>query len=426
MPEKVLQAVRGMPDVVPTQVGPWQWFERLVRDTIQGYGYQEIRLPIIEPTQLFARSIGEVTDIVEKEMYTFIDRNEDSLTLRPEGTAGCVRAVIQHNLAITPQRLWYSGPMFRHERPQKGRLRQFQQVGAEVFGIATPDAEIELIALTARLWHLLGVSGSVKLELNSIGSVTARAHYKLALVAYLSERLDELDPDSQRRLTTNPLRILDSKNPDTQRVLDGAPVLSDYLDEASSTAFRQLTEGLDALSIPYVLNNRLVRGLDYYNDTVFEWTTTELGAQGTLCAGGRYDSLVGQLGGKPTPGVGFAMGVERILLLLEACQTPLPKIEPLVFAVAAGKPAEMACLIDIERLRSHFGSAQIVANLGGGSFRTQLKRADKSGAHVALIWGETEAAQGAVTVKYLRTEQEQQTVTYDQAVELLERIVINL
>jgi histidyl-tRNA synthetase len=426
MPEKVLQAVRGMPDVVPAQVGPWQWFERLVRDTIQGYGYQEIRLPIIEPTQLFARSIGEVTDIVEKEMYTFIDRNEDSLTLRPEGTAGCVRAVIQHNLAITPQRLWYSGPMFRHERPQKGRLRQFQQVGAEVFGIATPDAEIELIALTARLWNLLGVSGSVRLELNSIGSVASRAQYKLALVAYLSERLDELDPDSQRRLHSNPLRILDSKNQDTQRVLDGAPVLSDYLDEASSSAFRELTEGLDALNIPYVINSRLVRGLDYYNDTVFEWTTTELGAQGTLCAGGRYDSLVGQLGGKPTPGVGFAMGVERILLLLEACATPIPKIEPLVFAVAAGKAAERACLTDIERLRSHFGSAQIVANLGGGSFRTQLKRADKSGAHLALIWGETEAAQGAVTVKYLRAEQAQQTVTYDQAVELLERIVINL
>jgi histidyl-tRNA synthetase len=419
---KNLQAIRGMPDILPVDTGSWQWLERKVRDLVQSYGYQEIRMPILESTHLFARSIGEVTDIVEKEMYTFADRNGDSLTLRPEGTAGCVRAAIQNNLVSTPQRLWYQGPMFRHERPQKGRLRQFQQIGLEVFGVATPDADAELIALSARLWRDLGVSDVVELQLNTIGSLEARAAYKAALVDYLNDFEAELDEDSQRRLKTNPLRILDSKNARTQELLSQAPNLHDFLDEESAEDFARLRAYLDSVGVVYRVNPRLVRGLDYYNKTVFEWVTTELGAQGTICAGGRYDGLVAQLGGKSTPGVGFAMGLERVLLLLAARGISAPIESPLVFGVGVGEAGERACFAGIEALRNQLPERDIRLNTGGGSFKAQMKRADKSGAKVALIWGETEAETDTVTLKFLRDDQPQISVASASLAQELERI----
>lgn len=419
---KNLQAIRGMPDILPVDTGSWQWLERKVRDLVQSYGYQEIRMPILESTHLFARSIGEVTDIVEKEMYTFADRNGDSLTLRPEGTAGCVRAAIQNNLVSTPQRLWYQGPMFRHERPQKGRLRQFQQIGLEVFGVATPDADAELIALSARLWRDLGVSDVVELQLNTIGSLEARAAYKTALVDYLNDFEAELDEDSQRRLKTNPLRILDSKNARTQELLSQAPNLHDFLDEESAEDFARLRAYLDSVGVVYRVNPRLVRGLDYYNKTVFEWVTTELGAQGTICAGGRYDGLVAQLGGKSTPGVGFAMGLERVLLLLAARGISAPIESPLVFGVGVGEAGERACFAGIEALRSQLPEKDIRLNTGGGSFKAQMKRADKSGAKIALIWGETEAETDTVTLKFLRDDQPQISVASASLAQELERI----
>ncbi|MDG0978672.1 MAG: histidine--tRNA ligase [Halieaceae bacterium] len=419
---KTLQAIRGMPDILPVDTGSWQWLERKVQDLVQSYGYQEIRMPILESTHLFARSIGEVTDIVEKEMYTFADRNGDSLTLRPEGTAGCVRAAVQHNLVSTPQRLWYRGPMFRHERPQKGRLRQFQQIGLEAFGVATPDADAELIALSARLWRDLGVADVVQLQLNSIGSLEARAAYKAALVDYLSAFKGELDEDSQRRLETNPLRILDSKNARTQELLTNAPNLHDFLDEESANDFARLKAYLDGAKVAYTVNPRLVRGLDYYNKTVFEWVTTELGAQGTICAGGRYDGLVAQLGGKPTPGVGFAMGLERILLLLDAQGIEAPSTLPLAFGVGVGEAGERACFAGIEVLRSSLPQFDIRLNTGAGSFKAQMKRANKSGAKVALIWGETEAQNNTVTLKFLRDDEPQITLANSLLAQELERI----
>jgi len=419
---KTLQAIRGMPDILPVDTRSWQWLEQQVRGLVQSYGYQEIRMPILESTHLFARSIGEVTDIVEKEMYTFSDRNGDSLTLRPEGTAGCVRAAIQNGLISTPQRLWYQGPMFRHERPQKGRLRQFQQIGLEFFGVDTPDADAELIALSARLWRDLGVSDVLELQLNSIGSLDARAAYKAALVDYLSEFEAELDEDSQRRLVSNPLRILDSKNERTQELLSQAPNLHDFLDEESAKDFAKLRDYLDSVGVSYTVNPRLVRGLDYYNKTVFEWVTTELGAQGTICAGGRYDGLVAQLGGKATPGVGFAMGLERVLLLLAARGIEAPFESPLAFGVGVGEAGERACFTAIESLRSMLPEVDIRLNTGGGSFKAQMKRADKSGARLALIWGETEAASDTVTVKFLRDDQPQKTVASAMLAQELERI----
>ncbi|MGH8436136.1 MAG: histidine--tRNA ligase, partial [Pseudomonas sp.] len=316
---KSLQAIRGMNDILPEQTPLWRYFEGIVANLLDGYGYRQIRMPIVEVTELFKRSIGEVTDIVEKEMYTFADRNGDSLTLRPEGTASCVRAVLEHGISGggQVQKLWYIGPMFRYERPQKGRYRQFHQIGVEVFNLDGPDIDAELIVLTWRLWGLLGIRDAVKLELNSLGTSAARANYREALVQYLSARLDLLDEDSKRRLTSNPLRILDSKVPETQAMLVDAPKLEDYLDEESRVHFDGLRARLDAAGIPYVLNPKLVRGLDYYSKSVFEWVTDQLGAQGTVCAGGRYDGLVEQMGGKPTAGVGFAMGIERLILLLE-------------------------------------------------------------------------------------------------------------
>ncbi|KZX59389.1 histidine--tRNA ligase [Halioglobus sp. HI00S01] len=394
-----------MNDILPDESPHWQHVESVVRRLMTGYGYSEIRMPVVEQTDLFKRGVGEVTDIVEKEMYTFLDRSDDSLTLRPEGTAGCVRAAIQHGLLNMAQRLWYAGPMFRYERPQKGRQRQFHQFGAEAFGIASPDMDAEMILLTARLWRQLGVAEHVQLQLNSIGGAEARQAYRDALVVYLRERFDELDEDSQRRLDSNPLRILDSKNPQTQALLDDAPELANYLDEESRADFARLCELLDAAGVAYAVNQRLVRGLDYYNKTVFEWVTDQLGSQGTVCGGGRYDGLVEQLGGNPVPGVGFAMGVERLVLLLEACGTlPAAPAQADVYVVSFGDDAQRQAIATTETLRDAVPQLNIVQHNGGGSFKSQMKKADKSGARLALIWGEDEVAAGTVSLKALRAD----------------------
>ncbi|KAA1194380.1 histidine--tRNA ligase [Pseudohalioglobus sediminis] len=415
-----IRAIRGMNDLLPDETTIWQSVETAVRELVASYGYAEIRMPIVEHTELFKRSIGEVTDIVEKEMYTFDDRNGESMTLRPEGTAGCVRAAIQNGLLTTSRRLWYAGPMFRYERPQKGRQRQFHQVGVEAFGVATPDMDAEVILLSARLWRQLGVADSVELQLNSIGSLEARAAYRDALVAYLQQHHEALDEDSQRRLQSNPLRILDSKNPETQALLNGAPALGDYLDEESRSDYARLKELLDAAGVAYTENPRLVRGLDYYNKTVFEWVTDRLGAQGTVCAGGRYDGLVAQLGGKPVPAIGFAMGMERLVLLLEACdRLPLTEPEADIYVVSFGAPAQRVAMAASERLRDTFAGLRIVQHNGGGSFKSQMKKADKSGARFALIWGEDEVAAGTVTLKALRSEDEQQPAQQSVASEAL-------
>lgn len=398
-----IRAIRGMNDILPDETPHWQHLESAIGSLMAAYGYAEIRLPVVEQTELFRRGVGEVTDIVEKEMYTFLDRNDESLTLRPEGTAGCVRAAIQHGLLNTAQRFWYAGPMFRYERPQKGRQRQFHQVGVEAFGVATPDMDAEVIIMSARLWRQLGVGDAVELQLNSIGSTGSRAAYRGALVEYLRAREDALDDDSRRRLDSNPLRILDSKNPEVQALLDDAPGLSDYLDVESREDFARLCELLEAAGISYTLNPRLVRGLDYYNNTVFEWVTDRLGAQGTVCAGGRYDSLVEQLGGKPVPGVGFAMGIERLVLLLDACGV-LPAVpqQADLYVVSFGDAAQREALVVTERLRDQLGGVRIVQHTGGGSFKSQMKKADRSGARLALIWGEDEVAAGTVSIKALR------------------------
>ena len=398
-----------MVDILPEETPLWQSMETAALEVLSSYGYSEMRLPIIESTDLFARSIGEVTDIVEKEMYTFADRNDDSMTLRPEGTAGCVRAVVQHNLAVTPQRLWYMGPMFRYERPQKGRQRQFHQLGVEAFGVATPDQDAELIAICRQLWRRLGVDDALQLEINNIGSADDRARYRDALVAYLSQHRDQLDADSQRRLESNPLRILDSKSPDTQAVLDGAPGLQDCLDDATQSEFQVLLGYLDALGVSYVLNPRLVRGLDYYNKTVFEWTTEHLGAQSTVCGGGRYDSLVETFGGKATPAAGFAVGLERLTLLMQALDITVSSPADL-YVITADENAYQHSLPRLDALRRQFPDIDIVQHLGGGSFKSQFKRADKSGAAWALVYGEAEVAAGQVTLKPLRAEAEQQTI----------------
>ena len=376
------------------------------------YGYKEIRMPLVESTDLFCRSIGEVTDIVEKEMYTFEDRNGDKLTLRPEGTASCVRAGIQHGLLHNQvQRLWYNGPMFRHERPQKGRYRQFHQFGVEAYGIDTPDIDAELILISARLWKQLGLK-NIRLELNTLGSNQARQSYKEILVSYLNEHIELLDEDSLRRLKTNPLRILDSKNPAMKEMLDNAPSLMDHLDDESREQFDKLRASLGAAGIEYTINPRLVRGLDYYCKTVFEWITDELGAQGTICAGGRYDGLVEQLGGKPTPAVGFALGMERILALLESQQEQQAETID-AYLVLLGDECEIKGLQLAEQLREQLPQLKMIAHCGGGSMKSQMKKADKSGADVALILGEDELNNQQVTVKYLRENREQQTVSFE-------------
>lgn len=420
---KSLQAIRGMNDILPEQTPAWRYLENTLVNLLDGYGYKEIRLPIVEYTELFARGIGEGTDVVDKEMYTFLDRNEESLTLRPEGTAGCVRAVLEHGLAGggQVQKLWYAGPMFRYEKPQKGRYRQFHQVGVEAFNLPGPDVDAELIVLTWRLWKKLGLADAVTLQLNSLGSSEARAAYRDALVAYLRERFDQLDEDSQRRLTTNPLRILDSKNEATQAALVGAPTLGDYLDEESRLHFEGVKARLDAAGIRYQINHKLVRGLDYYNRTVFEWVTDKLGAQGTVCAGGRYDGLVAQLGGKATPGVGFAMGVERLVLLLETLDLLPAELNRAadVYVCAFGEAAELAALTLVERLRDELPGLRLLLNTGGGSFKSQFKKADKSGARYALILGDDELAARVVGCKPLRDDSEQQSVAWDALAEHL-------
>ena len=410
-----IQAIRGMNDLLPTEAPTWQYFESTVRELLASYGYGEIRMPIVEQTALFQRSIGEVTDIVEKEMYTFEDRNGDSLTLRPEGTASCVRACEEHGLLYNQtQRLWYMGPMFRHERPQKGRYRQFHQVGVETYGIASADIDAEVIMLSARLWQQLGLTQHVTLQLNTLGSNAARARYREALVEYLSQYQDQLDEDSQRRLHTNPLRVLDSKDPNTQALLTQAPQLHDYLDDDSREHFAQLRSILDAAGIAYEINQRLVRGLDYYCKTVFEWVTDQLGAQGTVCAGGRYDGLVEQLGGKPTPAVGFAMGVERLILLLETLALVPEQVQQTLDAYLCpmGEGSAQAALLLADQLREELPWLRIQTHCGGGSFKSQLKKADRSGARYAFILGESELAERSVGVKDLRSDAEQVSVSF--------------
>lgn len=404
---QAIQAVRGMNDILPDVSAYWSFLEETCRAIVARYGYREIRLPEVEQTDLFKRTIGEVTDIVEKEMYTFTDRNGDSLTLRPEGTAGCVRAGIQHGLFYKQiQRLWYMGPMFRHERPQKGRYRQFYQLGVETFGMSGPDIDAELIFMCARLWKELGVADQVELQLNSLGTRESRTKYREKLIDYFKHNADALDADSERRLMTNPLRILDSKNPEMKEVIAGAPKLLDYLDEASQRHFEELCEILDKAGLTYVRNPTLVRGLDYYGLTVFEWVTNALGAQGTVCAGGRYDDLVQQLGGRPTPAAGFAAGLERIVLLLQA--TRESAFQPDIYCVLVGEQATNYGLLLAEELRDKLPNKRIETNLAGGSFKSQFKRADKSGAEWALVIGDEEMKTNKVALKHLRGNQQQQ------------------
>lgn len=416
-----IQAIRGMNDLLPDQSPAWQQVESIIRNVAASYGYSEIRMPVLESTQLFKRSIGEVTDIVEKEMYTFDDRNGESVTLRPEGTASCVRAGNQHGLLYNQiQRLWYMGPMFRYERPQKGRYRQFHQFGIETFGIDSADADAEVILLSARLWKAFGIADQVELQLNSLGSNKARANYRDALKNYLSDYASELDEDSQRRLETNPLRILDSKDANTQKLLENAPKLSDYWDDESREHFKRLTMRLENAGVKYTLNERLVRGLDYYNRTVFEWVTTALGAQGTVCAGGRYDGLVEQLGGKATPAVGFAMGMERLVLLLQEQNKLTPRRTVDAYLMPLGEEAELNAPRIAEQLRNELPDLRLVTHCGGGAMKKQMKKADKSGAEVALIIGADEIAQQQVTVKPLRTDEQQETLSWQSLIERLQ------
>jgi histidyl-tRNA synthetase len=411
-----IQSIRGMNDLLPEQSATWQYLERTVAQVLASYSYREIRFPVLEQTELFKRAVGEVTDIVEKEMYSFDDRNGDNLSLRPEGTAGCVRACTENGLLHNQtQRLWYTGPMFRHERPQKGRLRQFHQIGVEAFGLTGPDIDAELLLITARLWKVLKIDHAVSLQINSLGTAVDRATYRAALVDYLMARREQLDEDSQRRLESNPMRILDSKNPDTQALLDQAPELKDFIDQQSRDHFAKLCGVLDAAGIAYQVNPRLVRGLDYYSKTVFEWVTSSLGAQGTVCAGGRYDGLVEQLGGKPCPGVGFAMGVERLVLLLDELGAVPDSVGQAVdlYLVAVGD-VEQQALVLAENLRSDCSEIRLECHCGGGSFKSQIKRADKSAAKIALILGEDEVAAGTVGLKYLREDRPQETVAQSE------------
>jgi histidyl-tRNA synthetase len=402
-----INSIRGMHDITPGEIDAWHAFERVTRELLASYGYSEIRVPVVEKTELFARAIGDATDVVEKEMYTFEDRNGDLLSLRPEGTAGVVRAVLQNGmLYASPIRLWYMGPMFRRERPQKGRTRQFHQVGVEVFGAPGPDIDAELLAMSARLWRRLGLSG-LRLELNSLGTAEERVAFRDDLHDFLAKRKDRLDEDSLRRLDRNPLRILDSKNPEMQALLADAPVLGDYLGEGSRAHFSGVREILGDLGVEYEVNPRLVRGLDYYSHTVFEWISDDLGAQGTVCAGGRYDGLVEIQGGRAWPGIGFAMGQERLIELVLAQGEPAREL-PHAYLVMAGKGTLEAGLALAERLRDSVPGLRLQSNLGGGSFKAQFKRADRSGAELALVLGEDELGQGMATVKHLRDDTGQQ------------------
>jgi len=421
---KQISAVRGMKDIFGDEARAFDFLVDTATDLLRRYGYQPIRLPVVEKTELFVRSIGEVTDIVEKEMYTFEDRNGDQLALRPEGTAGCVRAVVEHGLVGRGQmqKLYYVGPMFRRERPQKGRYRQFHQLGVEVFGVETADIDAELIALSARLWRALGLDG-LTLEINTLGNLHARARYRKVLVDYFRANYDVLDEDSKRRLETNPLRILDSKNAQMRALIEAAPRLMDFLDEADREHFDAVLGYLDTLGIGYEINPNLVRGLDYYNRTVFEWTTTALGAQGTVCAGGRYDGLVAQIGGKPTPAVGFAMGIERLMALV-LDQKLLPyRSQADVYLVAVGEAAQRPAFALAEQLREALPTLKVQLNTGCGSFKSQFKKADKSGAAYALILGEEEVARRQVGVKPLRGQGAQEQVSWDELAEHLQGLL---
>jgi histidyl-tRNA synthetase len=409
-----IQGIRGMHDIMPADTPAWQRLEHALREVATAYGYAEIRLPVVEKTELFVRTIGEVTDIVEKEMYTFRDLSGESLSLRPEGTAGCVRACIEGGLLREQaQRLWYIGPMFRHERPQKGRYRQFHQWGLEAYGFAGPDIDAEQILMTARLWRTLGLDG-LRLELNTLGSPSARARYREALMAYLIAHRTDLDADSQRRLERNPLRILDSKNPAMQPIIEGAPRLSDCLDEEDAGHFAGLEALLNEAGIDFRVNPRLVRGLDYYDRTVFEWVTDRLGAQSAVCAGGRYDRLIEQLGGPPTPAFGLALGIERVLGLLEGSGGKAMAEAPHAYLIAVGERAARGSWRLSERLRDELPGLRLCVNCGGGNFKTQFRRADRSGAAVALILGEEEFAAGNIGVKFLREDRPQRTIGQDR------------
>lgn len=431
MAEKI-QSIRGMNDILPDESPAWQFIEEKLRQLMQSYDYDEIRFPVVEKTALFKRSIGEVTDIVEKEMYTFEDRNGDSLSLRPEGTAACVRAGIQNGILVNQQqRLWYLGPMFRHERPQKGRYRQFHQLGVEVFGLDGPDIDAELICMTARLWAMLGLSDAVTLQLNSLGTAASREAYRGILSNYLQANKERLDEDSLRRLQTNPLRILDSKNPAMQDMIEQAPRLMDHLEEESKEHFSRLCAYLDSAGIVYEINTRLVRGLDYYSKTVFEWVTDKLGAQGTICAGGRYDGLVKQLGGRDTRAVGFAMGLERLISLLEPALLEKHLKHPHAVMLMMGERAQNSGLALTEQLRNDIAGVRILNICGGGSFKSQMKRADKSQAEIALILGDDELDNTVVTVKYLRADRDadkpqQEQLSPAQVIELLNKVVSGL
>jgi histidyl-tRNA synthetase len=416
---KHIQAVRGMNDILPSESPYWHLLEDTCRRVFESYSFEEIRLPIVEKTDLFKRTIGEVTDIVEKEMYTFEDRNGDSLTLRPEGTAGCVRAGIENGLLHNQiQRLWYKGPMFRHERPQKGRYRQFHQLGVECFGMAGPDIDAEMIIMTDRLWREIGLD-DLQLQLNSLGSSEARTAYRDLLVAYMEEHQDALDDDSRRRLHSNPLRILDSKNPAMQEIIANAPLLQDHLDDESRQHFESLRGLLDAAGVAYVINPCLVRGLDYYNRTVFEWVTDKLGAQGTVCAGGRFDGLVAQLGGRESSALGFAMGAERLVALMMEFGSIQPDEAPHAYLVMVGDETVKAGLVLAEHLRDQLPGLRLRSNCGGGSFKAQFKRADKSAARFALILGDDEITQGIIAIKNLREDKQQQTVRQDELAQIL-------
>jgi len=407
-----IQAIRGMNDILPGQAALWQTLERCAAATFQSYGYHPVRLPIVERTELFKRSIGEVTDIIEKEMYTFQDRGGDSVSLRPEGTAGAVRAGIEHGLLYNQvQRLWYAGPMFRYERPQKGRYRQFHQIGVEAFGLEGPDVDAEIILMSARLWRRLGI-GRLTLKLNSLGTLEARKAYRQRLVDYFSAHRTALDEDSRRRLETNPLRILDSKSEQMRPLIEGAPSLLDHLDAASSDHFARLRELLDAAGLEYEIDARLVRGLDYYSRTVFEWITRDLGAQDAVCSGGRYDDLVAQLGGRPTPGIGFAMGVERLVSLMEHQEVTVDDLSPHVYLAWSGEAVQTAAVALAERLRDEVRGLRVLLHAGGGGFKAQLRRADRSGARYALILGEAETHERCVQMKPLRADEAQSQVPW--------------
>jgi histidyl-tRNA synthetase len=410
-----IQAIRGMNDILPTETRLWQNVENTLREILHSYGYQEIRLPIVEKTELFKRAVGEATDIVEKEMYTFLDRNNDSLTLRPEGTAGCVRAGIEHGLFYNQiQRLWYQGPYFRHERPQKGRYRQFHQLGVELFGIGSADADAELILLSAKIFEKLGLKQHVSLEINSLGSPESRAAYREVLVKYLMQQQDKLDEDSKRRMTTNPLRILDSKNPEMQHLISEAPKLVEHLDQESKEHFERLTSFLKGAGLQFKIDPCLVRGLDYYSKTVFEWVTTELGAQGTVCAGGRYDALLEQLGSKPNPALGFAIGMERLILLFQEVHKNPIEDNADIYLMSDADTTFQKSLELANKLRDDFPALRIVQHCGGGQLKNQFKKADKSGARYGIILGEQEFAAQSAAIKSLREDTPQKTISWHE------------